>query len=267
MKPAPFDYLAATDPRSAAAALGRPDAMAIAGGQSLGPMLNLRLARPGVLIDIRRISELQGVQEQAERVLYGALTTHASFEDARVVDVSNGMMAHVAAGIAFRAVRNRGTLGGSLAHADPAADWLSTMVVLGAHIVTTTREIPAESFMLAPFTTSLGKDEIIKAVAVPRLQASARWGYRKFCRKTGEFADAIGAVVVDRERRFARVVMGAVDDPPICMASLAEALLNGRPISGDALQDAVDDALPGADRAARHLHRVMLARAIEDVLR
>lgn len=264
MKPVPFDYQKAADARAAAGALEQPGAMIIAGGQSLGPMLNLRLARPGMLIDISRVGEFEGQEEQADRAVYGALTTHASFEDGRVVDVTNGMMASVAAGIAFRAVRNKGTIGGSLAHADPAADWVNTVVALGARIITTVREVPAESFMLAPFTTVLDHGELISAVAVPRLSAGARWGYRKFCRKTGEFADAIGAVVLDRDRGVARVVLGAVDGPPILLPAIADALRDGQAVSEATLQGAVDAALPDAEPAARHLHRVMLARAIED---
>ena len=107
----------------------------IAGGQSLGPMLNLRLAQPELLVDLTRMGELKQVEETAETVSIGACVTHADIEDGRVPDVEGGVLGAVARGIAYRAVRNRGTIGGSLAHADPAADWISCLAALGASVV------------------------------------------------------------------------------------------------------------------------------------
>ena len=113
----------------------RPDAKVLAGGQTLGPMLNLRLAQPALLVDITRIPELAAVSEDADAVTIGATVTHAAIEDGRVPDPTGGFLARVARGIAYRAVRTRGTIGGSLAHADPAADWLSCLAALGAEVV------------------------------------------------------------------------------------------------------------------------------------
>ena len=112
-----------------------PDARLLAGGQSLGPMLNLRLARPTRLIDIKRTPGLRALEADPRRLRLGACWTHAEIEDGTIEDPTNGLLPHVARGIAYRAVRNRGTIGGSLAHADPAADWLTTLAALGAAII------------------------------------------------------------------------------------------------------------------------------------
>lgn len=207
MKPAPFGY--STDQTL----LARPDAKALGGGQSLGPMLNLRLARPAILVDVKH---LRGVTEGADWVRLGAATTHAEIEDGAVPDPTGGLMRHVARGIAYRAVRQRGTLGGSLAHADPAADWPSVMAALGAIIITGTgRRLSAETFMTAPFTTALRPGEIIAEVEIPRL--SGPWGHCKLNRKTGEFAHAIGIALPGR------LLVGAIEAPPLLIAAPEEA--------------------------------------------
>ena len=135
MKPAAFDYVR---PSSVAEALrelaGTEGAKVLAGGQTLGPMLNMRLAQPALLVDITRIKELAAVAEDKDTVSIGATVTHAAIEDGRVPDPTGGFLARVARGIAYRAVRNRGTIGGSLAHADPAADWPAIMIALGASL-------------------------------------------------------------------------------------------------------------------------------------
>ena len=136
MKPVAFDY---ARPASVAEALrmlaGNAEAKVLAGGQTLGPMLNLRLAQPALLVDITRIPELAAVTEDADAVTIGATVTHAAIEDGRVTDPTGGFLRRVARGIAYRAVRTRGTIGGSLAHADPAADWLSCLTALGAEVL------------------------------------------------------------------------------------------------------------------------------------
>lgn len=137
MKPARFDYERPTSLGDALALLGTGERVVkcLAGGQSLGPMLNLRLVQPDLLVDITRIPELTRVEEDDDGLLLGACTTHAAIEDGRVPDVTGGVLPAVAQGIAYRAVRSRGTIGGSLAHADPAADWLACLTALGAEIV------------------------------------------------------------------------------------------------------------------------------------
>ena len=126
MKPAPFEYLCAASVAEASTALeqAKGTGKVIAGGQSLGPMLNLRLVRPDLLVDIGRIAELSVCEDRAASWFIGAATTHAALEDGRTPIGADGFIPSVARGIAYRAIRNRGTIGGSLAHADPAADWI-----------------------------------------------------------------------------------------------------------------------------------------------
>jgi carbon-monoxide dehydrogenase medium subunit len=221
VKAAKFAYEKPRDLGAALALLAGAggDAKVIAGGQSLGPMLNLRLAQPALLVDVRGLPELAEVRDEGDRVFIGACTTHAAIEDGRVPDPTQGFLRKVARGIAYRAVRNRGTVGGSLAHADPAADWVSAMAVLDAGIVVRSqngeRVVPAADFVLGIMSTALGEGEILAGVRVPKLSPRARWSYWKYCRKTGEFAEAIGAFVVDPERNWWRGVMGATEGAPV----------------------------------------------------
>lgn len=215
MKPARFDYLRPADLAEATTALGDGSTKPISGGQSLGPMLNLRLARPSLLVDVAKLPELRRVEERSDGILYGAAITHAEFEDGAVPDPTPGFLARIAHGIAYRAVRNRGTIGGSLAHADPAADWPTTLMALGAvvHLAGPAgrRELPVEDFILGAFETALVTGEIVTGVHLPRCSSSARFGYRKSCRKVGEFAEGMCAVLSDRERGVHRLVIGATE--------------------------------------------------------
>ena len=194
MKPVAFDYARPATLADAAGLLGREHGFAkvLAGGQSLGPMLNLRLAQPDLLVDITSIPELTTVADNRDDLEIGACVTHADIEDGRVPDHVQGLLRQVAGRIAYRAVRNRGTIGGSLAHADPAADWISALALVGAQAVVWTprgsRTIAVADLMLSSFTTVLQPDEFIQSVRVPKLSAGARWGFYKFSQKAGEFA-------------------------------------------------------------------------------
>jgi carbon-monoxide dehydrogenase medium subunit len=227
VKPSKFAY---EKPRSLEAAIrlladGGDGAKLIAGGQSLGPILNFRLAQPELLVDVRTLPELSAVRDDRDDVFLGAATTHSAIEDGRVPDPTRGLLPAVARTIAYRAVRNRGTLGGSLAHADPAADWMNVMALLDAEIVAQgprgERQLRAAEFMRGPLTTVLAADEIIVGVRVPKLSGDARWGHYKFNRKPGEFAEAIGGFVHDRERGVARALVGAIGDAPHVVADAA----------------------------------------------
>jgi carbon-monoxide dehydrogenase medium subunit len=140
-------------------------------------------------------------------------------EDGKVEDPTRGYLRHVAAGIAYRSVRNRGTLGGSLAHADPAADWPAALRALDAVAVIEgpqgEREVPLAEFQRGLMETALGGADVLKGVLVPRLSARARWSYRKLCRKVGEFAHSIAAVVVDPALGIDNLVVGAVGGKPV----------------------------------------------------
>ncbi|RUZ73358.1 carbon monoxide dehydrogenase [Mesorhizobium sp. M7A.F.Ca.US.006.01.1.1] len=233
MKSAAFEYRRAASIEEAMTLLGEEGVFAkpLAGSQSLGPMLNLRIAQPDRLVDITSISELNSVSDNRDFVDIGACVTHADVEDGRIVDASMGLLAFVARKIAYRAVRNRGTIGGSLAHSDPAADWVSALPLLGAKALVVSpkgeRVLPVKSLMVSSFVTALERDEIIRAVRVPKASPSARWGFTKFNRKAGEFAHAIAGVFHDPETADFRVVIGAIETAPIVVED-ASFLFGGR---------------------------------------
>jgi carbon-monoxide dehydrogenase medium subunit len=193
-------------------------------------MLNLRLAQPDLLVDVCAIRELRATAEQRNYIDLGACVTHADIEDGRIPDMARGMLGFVAGRIAYRAVRNRGTIGGSLAHADPAADWVSVFPLLRAEIIARSsggeRKIAAEDFMISSFITVLQPAEIICTVRVPKLSPRARWGFYKFSQKAGEFAHVIGGVLYDPEVECFRAVIGAIERPPIIVSD-ASTLFNG----------------------------------------
>lgn len=267
MKPAPFDFLRCHDTAQALALLAAGEGFAkpCGGTQSLGPMLNLRLTQPSQLIDVSRLDALRAVTLLDGVLRIGAAVTHARIEDGELPDVTRGLLPAVAAGIAYRAVRNRGTLGGSLAHADPAADWVTTMCLLDAGIVVLgsggERRVPASRFFEGPFTTVLQPNELVVAVEVPRFSADARWAYRKVCRKPGEFAEAIAAVWIDPAHGVARAVLGALDGMP--------RIVDGQSALGALRQSAgVDRVLDDIGLEGpyeRQLHAVMLRRALADL--
>ena len=272
MKPALFEQARPRDLASALDLLARhPDAKIIAGGQSLVPMLNLRLLQPDLVIDIAGIPELRHATPTEAGLSIGACVTHADIEDGRIPDVTGGAMARVASAIAYRAVRNRGTVGGSLCHADPAADWVSSLTCLGAEVEIASREgtrrIVLQAFVTGALSVSLQPGEMLTAVHVPRIAAGALWGYAKHCRKAGEFAHAIGAVLIRPEAGSGRAVVGAVDAAPIVVQD-ARILFGGR-IDGDcarrfdrAAADAILVEAGMTDPVDRHLHVAVLAKAV-----
>jgi carbon-monoxide dehydrogenase medium subunit len=274
MKPAAFEYQRMASVTEALAEMRDPalPAKPIAGGQSLGPMLNLRLARPARLVDISGVEELCRIEDCGAFVRLGAGVTHARIEDEAGAFGGVEPLSRAARGIAYRAVRNRGTIGGSLAHADPAADWPLVLATLGATIVVRgergTRRIDAAAFMLGSYVTQLAEDELLTAVEVPKLSAGARWAYRKFCRKAGEFAQAAAAVLLDPERRVARVFIGAPADRPTSLPALADDLARrGRAaLDGNRLSVLMRTVLADADPARLQAGTVMLTRAIDEVL-
>lgn len=270
MKPAAFAYSRPTALDEAIGLLGDPGARALAGGQSLVPMLNLRLAPVESLIDLSRIEALRELRETPEAVFYGASTRHAAFEDGLVPDASNGLMRHVAGRFAYRAVRNRGTIGGALALADPAADWLLTIVTLEARLHLQgpqgRRVVPAEEFVLGPYYTALNDGDLIVAVEVPRRPAAERWGYSKVTTKIGEYAESMALALINPAARTARLVLGAADGAPIVLNETAAAWAAGQ--SGAALRPLILRELDAAERdfspAKRHMHATTLLRATQD---
>ena len=273
MKPAPFAYERPRDLPTLLDRLAKAQGSVklIAGGQSLGPMLNLRLVEPDLLIDITGVAELRRAGVEDGALVLGACVTHADIEDGRVPDVTGGALRRVASAIAYRPVRNRGTVGGSLVHADPAADWVTALTALGAEAEIAgpagRRRMPVERFVTGALDVALDAGEVLVAVRVPPVPAGAAWGYVKHCSKVGEFAHAIGAVLIEAEAGRGRAVIGAVEGPPVLFAD-ARALFGGR-IDRDfaarfdrAGADAALLAAGMADAVERHVHVTVLARAV-----
>ncbi len=229
----------------------------MAGGQSLGPMLNLRVAQPGRLVSIRKLDDMCGVNETESNVVIGACVTHAMIADGMVPDIGQNILPRIAEAIAYRAVRNRGTIGGSLCHADPAADWVTTLLALDAEALTFApgggRAIRLRDFFAGAFRTILKPGEFLRAVRIQKLRPSARWGYFKACRKPGEFAHAMAAVFEDAGLR--RVVIGAMGNVPL--------VFEGHETEPSAVAAALQAKAPHMDDVARHMQLVALRRADE----
>lgn len=272
MKPVAFDYVRVASLTEASALLRRDglDVRVVAGGQSLGPMLNLRLVQPDLLVDITGVPDLYAADSDGDGVYLGACVTHADVEDGRVPDVTRGVLAQIAAGIAYRAVRNRGTIGGSLAHGDPSGDWPCVLPALGAilHVTdgTQTRKLPAAALLRSAFEPALGTGELIAGIHIPALSPKARWGYYKHCRKPGELAKAMAALLWDPERDVMRLVLGALDAPPCVIGDAGRLFRRGAGPMLERFDIAAADVLLREigidDPLARQTHRVVLQRAI-----
>jgi carbon-monoxide dehydrogenase medium subunit len=238
MKPASFDYVRPNNLREASALLlaGDGNAKLIAGGQSLGPMLNLRLVQPSMLIDIAGLPELSEVTEDGTGLRIGASVTAANIEDGRLPLAGAPMLQNIASGIAYRAVRNRGTIGGSLCHADPAADWISTLVALSAACEICDGQgklyrVPVEKFVTAAFENVLSPGEILQTVFIPRMVVGTRFAHHKVSRKFGKFAIASGTVFYNPEKQILKAVIGATHGRPIVIDDASE-LFGGKPSAG-----------------------------------
>ena len=268
MKPAPFDYARATTVADAAKQLSSAggSAIAVAGGQSLMPLLALRMTAAEKLVDL---SDLPGMRE-CHRIpggaRIGAGITHAAIEDGKIEDPTGGIMKRVAAGIAYRSIRNHGTIGGSVALADPAADWPACLLALGATVRITgpsgERTDAMDDFLQGAYTTSLQTGEIITAFDIPALPAGTRWSYQKVVRKSGAFAMSIGCVVL-RPDSGATVVLGGTSTRAVLMPETAKAIGG----SEQALRAAIATDLAraaDADAYQQRLHTATLLRAIKE---
>lgn len=271
MKAAKFDYERPATLQAGLQSLQADGgAKAISGSQSLGPMLNLRLARPARLVDLSAVPEMRGVETRDGWVRIGGSVTHAEIEDGVFPLLRDGLMQRVARGIAYRPVRNRGTLAGSLAHADPAADWVLTMTALGAVLELASasgrREVRMDQFMHGAYTTALAEGEVIAVVRIPVASEQARWGYEKFCRKTGEFAEASCCAMFDPARGFARIVVGALDGAPRALPRLAaQVAKTARVPSADDVQQALATTVPEKDAIDRKLMAAVVHKCLAQV--
>lgn len=270
MKAAAFNYSRPTNLADALSQLDQDKAVSkpLSGSQSLGPMLNMRLTRPALVIDVSALPELHEVHQQNGVIQIGAGVTHAQIEDGDHALLVGHPMQSVARDIAYRAVRTRGTLGGSIAHADPAADWVVVMTALNAALQlqssNATRSVPMSTFMQGAYTTQLKDGEILTRIDVPELGASARWGYYKSCRKPGEFADASAAVLFDPAHKTARIVLGALDGPPRHLDDLAQQVASDgtSKIDRATITAAVKTVVDPTDAVQCKLHAVCVERAL-----
>jgi aerobic carbon-monoxide dehydrogenase medium subunit len=246
MKSSAFDYAAPRSISDAAAALSSEGTTAaVAGGQSLVPMMSLRVAMPDLLVNISELSELKEVSESSEAIRLGALVTHADVEDGKTPDAFGGLMRQVAAGISYRAVRNYGTLGGSVALADPAADWPVCLIALRAVAQisngNTIRSEPVSDFIRGQYTTSLAKEEVIVGFDIPKPGEPLRWGFCKVARKSGAFANSLAVATQQGRGGSVSVVLGAAGPRPYLLPATTQLVSDTAP--DDALRCAVADDL------------------------
>jgi carbon-monoxide dehydrogenase medium subunit len=235
MKPAAFDYVAPERLEDAVQALvcGNGDGKVMAGGQSLMPLLNFRMARPAVVVDLLRIPRLRSIELSGDTVKIGALTRHADLEFSTLIAAKVPVMAAAMPHVAHLAIRNRGTIGGSLSHADPAAELPMLAVLYGATIKALgpkgVREIGAEEFFVSALTNCLEPDEIVFEIDFPILKGHSCWAFEEIARRFGDFALAsIALSFAMHEGRIAdsRVAVMGVADTPLRLYE-AEAVLNG----------------------------------------
>ena len=279
MIPGQFEYHAPSTLDEALALLAEhgSDARVLAGGQSLIPLMKLRLASPAVLIDLNGVDSLSGIEEQDGQLRIGAMTRHSALERSELIGSRYPLIADAAAVIADPLVRNRGTTGGSLAHADPAGDLGSVMTALGAEVVVNgpggARTLSIDELLLGPFMTTLEEGEILTEVRVPQPAERSGGAYEKLERKVGDFATAAVAVQLTRENgSCASIGIGLTAvGPTTIRASEAEDALRGGSLDEDALRAAADLAAAASDPAAdlrgseeykRDMVRVLTLRAL-----
>jgi aerobic carbon-monoxide dehydrogenase medium subunit len=266
MIPAQFEYIAAESAEHAISLLVAhgEDAKLLAGGHSLLPMMKLRLAMPELLIDIGGLAELAGVTTDGDELVIGATTRHADLAASELLRVEAPLLAYAAAQVGDPQIRHRGTIGGSLSHADPAADLPMALVALGGSVVlqgpSGTRTVSADDYFLGYFETVVQPDEVLIAVRVPR-RPGVPWGYQKFVRRANDWA-IVGVAAIG-----ARIALANMGPTPLRAAAAEQALAAG---SGPAAaaEHAADGTSPGEDMHAdreyrRHLARVLTRRALE----
>jgi len=280
--PAAFDYAAPASLEEAMALLaGHPDdAKLIAGGHSLLPLMKLRLATPQLLVDLGKIPDLRYIEEKGDHLAIGAMTTHYQVSISEAVRRRAGLLADSAAVVGDMQVRNRGTVGGSLAHADPASDLPAAALALGAQLVARSRSgervIAAADFFQDIWTSALEPEEILTEVRIPFQDGKAQ-AYEKFRQRAGDWAIVGAAVSVARRNGTidrADVILTNVGPTPV-RARAVESALQGQPVSPEVVRAAAEQAADGLDPAPelkaspdykRHLARVLTRRALERAL-
>ena len=270
MIPAPFEYVRAGSADEAISLIGQhgDEAKFLAGGHSLLPLMKLRLAQPSVLVDIGRVSDLSYIRDAGDHIAIGALTRHMDVETSPVLAEHAPLLAHAAGHVGDPQVRHRGTIGGSIAHSDPASDLPATTLALGATYVAQgpngTREIAATDFFHGFLQTALEPDEMLTEIRVPKMNG-AGWSFQKFNRRAQDWA-IVGVAAWRRngDSGVALVNMGSV---PILASSVSSALAGGASIA-DAAEQAAAESEPQSDLNATpeyrvHLAKVLVRRALE----
>jgi len=270
MLPAAFDYVRAGSADEAISLIAQhgDEAKFLAGGHSLLPLMKLRLASPAVLVDIGRISDLSYIRDSGDHVSIGALTRHHDVETSPLLAEHAPLLAHAAGHVGDPQVRHRGTIGGSIAHADPASDLPATTLALGATYVARgpggTREIAAADFYTGFLESALAPDEMLVEIRVPKM-AGAGWSFQKFNRRAQDWA--IVGVAAWRRGSDSGVALVNMGSTPILASSVSSALASGASVA-DAAAKASDEAEPQDDGNAsaeyrRHLASVLVRRALE----
>ena len=270
MIPAAFDYVRAGSAEEAIRLIGElgDDAKFLAGGHSLLPLMKLRLAQPSVLVDIGRISDLSYIRDAGDHIVIGALTRHMDLETSSVLAEHVPLLAHAAGQVGDPQVRHRGTIGGSIAHSDPASDLPATTLALGATYIAQgpngTREIAAGDFFQGFLETALSADEMLTEIRVPKMQG-AGWNFQKFNRRAQDWA--IVGVAAWRRNGDSGVGLVNMGSTPILASAVSNALAQGASVA-DASQLAAEDAEPQSDLNASpeyrvHLAKVLVRRALE----
>jgi carbon-monoxide dehydrogenase medium subunit len=270
MIPAPFEYERAASVEEAVSLLAShgEEAKLLAGGHSLLPLMKLRLATPAVLVDVGRVSELRYIRDAGDHVAIGALTRHRDLETSEVLREHVPLLAHAASFVGDPQVRHRGTLGGTLAHGDPASDLPAVVLALGGRVVARSprgeRTIPATELFRGFLETALEPDEMITEVQVPKT-GGAGWSFQKFNRRAQDWAIVGVAAVHDGTTGISLVNMGPT---PLRATAVEQALAQGASIA-DAAALAAEGTEPTDDVNAsaeyrRHLARVLVRRALEE---
>ena len=277
MIPAAFDYEVAESVEHARELLGRfgEDAKILAGGQSLIPLLKLRLTRPSALVDLGRISDLEYVRADGDRIAIGALTRYDDLHSDETLRAGCPLLAHAAGEVGDPQVRHMGTIGGSAAHGDPASDIPSVLVALDGELVVQgaggVRTVAARDFFTGVFETALGPDEVLTEVRVPKTDAG--WSYQKFHPRAQDWAIVGVATVVERSNGGvgkAAVALTNMGPKPLRATAVEEALASGTEPAGAAQAAAegtepIDDPFATADYR-RHLAQVLVRRAVEEAI-
>ncbi len=286
MKPAPFRYVRPSSVDEAISVLAAEGygAKPLAGGQSLIPAMNFRLAQPAVLVDLGDLDELRYIREAGGSLVIGAMTTHSAVERSAAVKERAPLLAEAMPWIAHLQIRNRGTMGGSLAHADPASELPAVMLALAARLHLRgpggERTVPFCDFCTGLFSTALAPDELVTGVEIPTLPNGTGCAFEEVSRRHGDFALVGVCAVLSLDAggtcTRASVTLLSVGDGPVC-AKTAEDLLVGRPPTADAIREAAEAAAtrdidPPADIHAsapyrRQLARVLTTRALETAAR